>query len=55
MEIANLNGLSQAGAPVMMRGSTNTPTSEGTATMSISSPTAVSGGLMPQATEQGRG
>ena len=45
VETANLNGLSQAGAPVMIRGSTSMPTSEAPATTSISAPTAVSGGL----------
>ena len=45
VETANLNGLSQAGAPVMIRGSTTMPTADGTATTSISRPTAVSGGL----------
>src|SRR5215204_817034 len=45
VEIANLNGLSQAGAPVMRRGSTTIPTSEAMATTSMSRPTAVSGEL----------
>ena len=45
VETANLNGLSQAGAPVMMRGSTSMPTSDAPAATTISTPTAVSGGL----------
>jgi hypothetical protein len=45
VDTANLKGLSHAGAPVMMRGSAKTPMSEGMATTSITSPTAVSGGL----------
>ena len=48
MEIANLNGFSHAGAPVITRGSTNMPTSEAPAPTSISIPTAVSGGLVLQ-------
>src|SRR6185295_6416598 len=43
--MANLNGLSQAGAPVMMRGSTSRPPTDATAATSISAPTAVSGAL----------
>ena len=45
VETANLNGLSQAGAPVIVRGSTSRPTTNAPAATSISAPTAVSGGL----------
>src|SRR5688500_13767527 len=49
IEIANLAGLSQAGAPVMTRGSTTSPTSVATSAASITTPTKVSGRSRRQA------
>src|SRR5688572_14806084 len=48
MEAANLAGLSQAGAPVMVRGSRTRPTTVAASAATISRPVTVSGGLPRQ-------
>src|SRR6185503_15824901 len=45
VETANLSGLSQAGAPVIVRGSATRPTTDAAAATIISPPAAVSAGL----------
>ena len=54
IETANLAGFSQAGAPVITRSSTSSPTRVAARVTSIAAPTRVSGRLIRQARRSAR-